>query len=65
MTTLKDSTWEVRSRPWRNPRTGIEDAELLHITCIHRSRGWVLKIERATPDRLASLNPEALWRSIA
>lgn len=53
--------WEVRSRPYRNARTGIVSADEVSITAIHRANEWVLTIERATPERLASFDPAAIW----
>lgn len=61
MTTITTDGWELRSRPYTNPRTGITSDSEITITAIHREHGWVLRIERATPERLATFDPAATW----
>lgn len=59
LTTIDD--WELRIRPYKNPRTGITSDTEVTITAIHREHGWVLMLERSTPERVASFNPSAIW----
>ena len=59
------SEWEVRTRPFRNLRTGIVSGDELTVTAIHRERGWVLVTERMAPERLADYDPAAEWAGLA
>jgi hypothetical protein len=58
--TTTDDGWELRTRPYVNPRTGIESAEDMTITAIHRANEWVMRVDRVTPDRIP-IDPAALW----
>lgn len=56
-----NARWEVRTMPWRNPRTGLTSDEEFTIVAIRRDRGWVQRIERQSAEQVASFDPESAW----
>lgn len=55
--------WEVRTLPYKNPRTGIVSDTEITIKSIHRANGWVMTVERAAPERVVTYDPAADWAS--
>ena len=62
VTVIERQGWELRVRPWRNPRTGITSVDELSITAIHRERGWVQKLDRQSAVDVERFDPESAWQ---